>query len=94
MGIASILCTNRSGVRFSQQLGQKINKHGDFAGLTPRRRSHSADRNSAGFVIAQDAKHPSGPKIAGKEPMRRLDDAEACENRAAELFAVVAAESR
>src|SRR6202030_194236 len=40
--IASIPLGNRSVIRFGEQLSQKVNKHGDFAGLTAGRGSPDA----------------------------------------------------
>src|ERR1700726_3663717 len=90
--IASIPLGNRSVVRFGEQLGQKVNKHGDFAGLTARRRSHGADRKFARLMIAQDSPHGSGAYVGRKKPVRRLGDTEAGKDRGALLFAIIAAE--
>src|SRR5580704_4730245 len=92
--IASIPLGNRSVVRFGEQLGQKVNKHGDFAGLTARRRSHGADRKFARLMIAQDSPHGSGAYVGRKKPVRRLGDTEAGKDRGALLFAIIAAEGR
>src|ERR1700733_13926471 len=89
--IASIPLGNGSVVRFGEQLSQKVNKHGDFAGLTAGRGSHGADRNSGRLTIAQDSPHGSGAYIGREKPVRRLGDAEAGKDRGALLFAVIAA---
>jgi hypothetical protein len=44
--IVSIPLGNGSVVRFGEQLSQKVNKHGNSAGLTAGRGSHGADRLS------------------------------------------------
>src|ERR1700732_1309928 len=75
--IASIPLRNRSVVRFGEQLSQKVNKHGDFAGLTAGRGSHGADRNSGRLTIAQDSPHGSGAYVCRKKSARRLGDTEA-----------------
>src|SRR5580700_4912204 len=90
-GMASIPLGNRSVVRFGEQLGQKVNKDGHFAGLTAGRGSHGADRNSGRLMIAQDSPHGSGAYIGRKKPVRRLRDTEAGKDRGALLFAIVAA---
>src|SRR3984893_10109681 len=89
--IASILLGNRSGFLVSEQLSQKVNKHGDFAGLTAGRGSHGADRNSGRLTIAQDSPHGSGAYVGRKKPVWRLGDTEAGKDRGALLFAIVAA---
>src|SRR4029077_1200590 len=89
--IASIPMGNRSVVRFGEQLGQKVNKHGDFAGLTAGRGSHGADRNSGRLTIAQDSPHGSAAYVGRKKPVGRLGDTEAGKDRGALLFAVIAA---
>src|ERR1700730_16867847 len=91
LGIVSIPLGNGSVVRFGKQLSQKVNKHGDFAGLTAGRGSHGADRNSGRLMIAQDSPHGSGAYIGREKPVRRLGDAEAGKDRGALLFAIVAA---
>src|SRR3984893_5601191 len=90
-GIASIPLGNRSVVRFGEQLGQKVNKDGDFAGLTAGRGSHGADRNSGRLTIAQDSPHGPGAYIGREKPVGRLRDTEAGKDRGALLFAVIAA---
>src|SRR6202035_982132 len=92
--MASIPLGNGSVVRFGEQLSQKVNKHGDFAGLTAGRGSHGADRNSGRLTIAQDSPHGSGAYVGRKKPVRRLGDAEAGKDRGAKLFAIIAAEGR
>jgi hypothetical protein len=77
-----------------EQLGQKIYKHGDFAGLAAGCRPHGADRNFSPFMIAQDAPHGPGAYVRRKVPVRRLGDAEAGENGGAELLAVIATKGR
>src|ERR1700747_2939420 len=89
--IVSIPLGNRSVVRFGEQLSQKVNEHGDFAGLTAGRGSHGADRNSGRLTIAQDSPDRSGAYVGRKKPVRRLGDTEAGKNRGAELFAIIAA---
>src|SRR6201985_4037359 len=89
--IASIPLRNGSVVRFGEQLGQKVNKDGDFAGLTAGRGSHGADRNSGRLTIAQDSPNGSGAYVGRKKPVRRLGDTEAGKDRCAELFAIIAA---
>src|ERR1700731_5124855 len=89
--IVSILLGNGSVVRFGEQLSQKVNKHGDFAGLTGGRGSHGADRNSGRLMIAQDSPHGSGAYVGRERPVRRLGDAEAGKDRGAEIFAIIAA---
>src|ERR1700722_13257300 len=89
--IVSIPEGNRSVVRFGEQLSQKVNKHGDFAGLTAGRGSHGADRNLGRLTIAQDSPHGSGAYVGRKKPVRRLGDTEAGKDRGAELFAIIAA---
>src|SRR5580700_3346896 len=89
--IASILLGNRSVVRFGEQLSQKVNKHGDFAGLTAGRGSHGADRNSGRLTIAQDSPHGSGAYVGREKPVRRLGDTEARKDRGALFFAIIAA---
>src|SRR6201988_3750646 len=89
--IASIPLGNRSVVRFGEQLSQKVNKHGDFAGLTAGRGSHGADWNSGRLTIAQDSPHGSGAYVGRKKPVWRLGDAEAGKDRGALLFAIIAA---
>jgi hypothetical protein len=81
--IASIPLGNRSVVRFGEQLSQKVNKHGDFAGLTAGRGSHGADRNSGRLTIAQDSPHGSGAYVGRKKPVWRLGDTEAGKDRGA-----------
>src|SRR5256885_16067764 len=78
-------------LRVDEQPGQKVNKHGDFAGLTAGRGSHGADRNSGRLTIAQDSPHGSGAYVGRKKPVRRLGDTEAGKDRGALLFAIVAA---
>src|ERR1700739_722009 len=85
---------NRSVVRFGELLGQKVNKHSDFAGLSAGRGSHGANRKFARLKITQDSPHGSGAYVGPKKPVRRLVDAEAGKNRAAELFAIIPAEGR
>src|SRR6476646_5179504 len=80
-GIASIPLGNGSVVRFGEQLSQKVNKHGDFAGLTAGRGSHGADRNSGRLTIAKDSPHGSGAYIGRKKPVGRLRDTEAGKDR-------------
>src|SRR6202030_2538088 len=92
--IASIPLGNASVVRFGEQLSQKVNKHGDFAGLTAGRGSHGADRNSGRLTIAQDSPHGSGAYVGRKKPVWRLGDTEAGKNRGALLFAIIAAKRR
>src|SRR6202045_2364682 len=92
--IVSIPLGNGSVVRFGEQLSQKVNKHGDFAGLTAGRGSHGADRNSGRLMIAQDSPHGSGAYVGRERPVRRLGDAEAGKDRGAKLFAIIAAEGR
>src|SRR5579863_844420 len=89
--IASIPLGNGSVIRFGEQLSQKVNKHGDFAGLTAGRGSRGADRNSGRLTIAQDSPHGSGAYIGRKKPVGRLRDTEAGKDRGALLFAIIAA---
>src|SRR5229473_6608526 len=89
--IVSIPLGNGSVVRFGEQLSQKVNKHGDFAGLTAGRGSHGADRNSGRLTIAQDSPHGSGAYVGRKKPVWRLGDTEAGKDRGALLFAIIAA---
>src|SRR5580692_2634319 len=65
--IALIPLGNRSVVRFGEQLSQKVNKHGDLAGLTAGHGSHGADRNSGRLTIAQDSPHGSGAYVGRKK---------------------------
>src|SRR5262252_7056047 len=92
--IASIPLGNRSGFLVDEQLGQKVNKHGDFAGLTAGCGSHGADRNSGRLTIAQDSPHGSGAYVSRKKPVRGLGDAEAGKDRGTELLAIIAAKGR
>src|SRR6201998_4236110 len=89
--IASIPLGNRSVVRFGEQLSQKVNKHGDFAGQTAGRGSHGTDRNSGRLTIAQDAPYGSGAYVGRKKPVWRLGNTEAGKDRGALLFAIIAA---
>src|SRR5579864_67136 len=89
--IVSIPLGNGSVGRFGEQLSQKVNKHGDFAGLTAGRGSHGADRNSGRLTIAQDSPHGSGAYVGRKKPIWRLGDTEAGKDRGALLFAIIAA---
>src|ERR1700747_1055392 len=71
--ILSIPLGNRSVVRFDEQLSQKVNKHGDFAGLTAGRASHGADRNSGRLLVSTVADFKS-EYLAGlrRNPHRSL----------------------
>src|SRR5258708_19635549 len=89
--IVSIPLGNGSVVRFGEQPSQKVNKHGDFAGLTAGRGSHGADRNSGRLTIAQDSPHGSGAYVGRKKPVWRLGDTEAGKDRGALPFAIIAA---
>ena len=77
--ILSIPLRNRSVAFLGKQLSQKVNKDGDFAGLTAGRGSHGADRNSGRLTIAY---------VGRKKPARRLGDTEAGRDRGAELYAL------
>src|ERR1700758_5368993 len=92
--IVSIPLGSGSVVRFGEQLSQKVNKHGDFAGLTAGRGSHGVDRNSGRLTIAQDSPHGSGAYVGRKKPVWRLGDTEAGKDRGALLFAVIGAKRR
>ena len=65
--IVSIPLGNGSVARFGEQLGQKVNKDGDFAGLTAGRGSHGANRKFARLMIAQDSPHGSGAYVGRKK---------------------------
>jgi hypothetical protein len=65
--IASIPLGNRSDFLVDEQLSQKVNKHGDFAGLAAGRGSHGANRKFARLMIAQDSPHGSGAYVGRKK---------------------------
>lgn len=82
---------NRSLV-LGQQFSEKINKHGDFAGLAARCRANSADRYSSWLIVAQNAPHSSSAYFGSEKPVGRLRDPKASKYCRAQLFAVIAAE--
>ena len=61
--IVSIPLGNGSVVRFGEQLSQKVNKHGDFAGLTAGRGSHGADEERLDRPVIAEAQR--GPNNKG-----------------------------
>jgi len=75
-----------------QQFSEKINKHGDFAGLAARCRANSADRCFSRLIVAQDAPHGPRTYVGSEKPMGRLRDPKAGKYSRAQLFAVIAAE--
>jgi hypothetical protein len=58
---------NRSDFLVDEQLSQKVNKHGDFAGLAAGRGSHGANRKFAWLMIAQDSPRGSGAYVGRKK---------------------------
>ena len=75
-----------------QQLSEKINKHGDFAGLAARCRANSADRYFSWLMVAQNAPHTPRAYVGSEKPVGRLRDPKASKYGRAQLFAVIAAE--
>src|SRR5262249_4522598 len=66
--IVSIPKGNRSLV-LGQQFSEKINKHGDFAGLAARCRANSADRCFSRLIVAQDAPHGPRTYVGSEKPV-------------------------
>src|SRR5260370_41868458 len=85
--IVSIPLGNGSVVRFGEQLSQKVNKHGDFAGLTAGSGAHGGDRNFGRLMIAQDSPHGFVAHVRRKKPVKRLGYAKAGKDRGAKPFA-------
>ena len=82
---------NRSLV-LGQQFSEKINKHGDFAGLAARCRANSADREFSRLIVAQIEPHSARAYVGIEKQVRRLRDPKAGKYSRAQLFAVIAAE--
>ena len=67
---------NRSLV-LGQQFSEKINKHGDFAGLAARCRANSADRDFTRLMVAENAPHGPRAYVSSEKPVGRLRDPKA-----------------